>query len=495
MLSPAAPTGCRRRRQEAEAEPEPENEQRHRGRWRKELAHPLSVSCTLLGIRVRASGHKALATLLVGVGAISFGTYLSCAHLEPTRCGSDKDCKLQRVCDLGKCVWSGATAGARALPASAAAQSSGKSAPPLALPPTETEPARTMFRFGPLHRGRSPYQIPTRKPAIAWVYATGGPVTSSPALLEDGTIAVGSHDGRVYVVNRDGTLKWSYATTDIVFSSPAVAADGTLYIGSDDDHLYAIGPNQKPLWSFQIGSCPQRVGVGPDASRCDVDAGPTLGPGRIIYTGGDGIYAVNPDGTLRWRFATGGHVSSAPAVLPDGTVIAGCQDDLIYAVNPDGTKRWDFRTGGDVESSPAIGEDGTVYVGSDDRKLYALAPDGSLRWAFTTGDDIRASPALAPSGLILVGSFDAQMYGIKPDGTLAWTFRTGDRIVSSVLVDAKGALLFGSEDDRVYALEADGRLRWSVELGGDVDSSPILAADGTIYVGSDDKRLYALRVP
>ncbi len=417
---------------------------------------------------------------------------VDCAHLEPTTCGSDKDCKLQRVCDLGRCVWSGAAPEARVPLASAPGGVAPRSP---ALPPTGTEPARTMFRFGPLHRGRSPYLIPAKKAVVAWAYPTGGPIVSSPALLDDGSIAFASHDTRLYVVGRDGVLKWSHATMDIIFSSPAVGSDGTLYIGSDDDHLYAIAPSQKPLWTTQIGSCPQRVGVGPDASRCDVDAGPTVGPGGIIYTGGDGIYAINPDGTLRWRFATGGHVSSAPAVLPDGTVIAGCQDDLVYAVAADGSKRWDFRTGADVESSPAIAEDGTIFVGSDDKKLYALAPDGTLKWAFTTGDDIRASAALAPNGLIVVGSFDAQMYGIKPDGTLAWTFRTGDRIVSSALIDAKGAVLFGSEDDRVYVLEADGRLRWSTELGGDIDSSPVLAADGTIYVGSDDKKLYALRAP
>ena len=123
-----------------------------------------------------------------------------------------------------------------------------------------------------------------------------------------------------------------------------------------------------------MGACPQRVGIGPEASRCDVDAGPTVGPDGVIYTGGDGIYAINPDGTLRWHFVTGGHVSSAPAVLPDGTVVAGCQDDLVYAIAPNGQKRWDFRAGADVEAAPAIGDDGTIYVGSDDDKLYALAP-------------------------------------------------------------------------------------------------------------------------
>src|SRR6185436_6052705 len=120
--------------------------------------------------------------------------------------------------------------------------------------------------------------IPAKKPAIAWTYTTGGPITSSPALLDDGSVAFSSHDVRLYVAGRDGLLKGAYLTQDIIFSSPAVGHDGTIYIGSDDDHLYAIGPGQKALWSFQVGSCPQRVGVGPDASRCDVDAGPTVGP-------------------------------------------------------------------------------------------------------------------------------------------------------------------------------------------------------------------------
>jgi outer membrane protein assembly factor BamB len=414
----------------------------------------------------------------------------ACAHVEPVPCSSDRDCKLNRLCDAGHCVWPvDATHEARP----------GYSVPglpqTLPLPQYAIEPAQAMFRFGATHRGRSPYFLPATRPAVWWTFATGGPIVSSPAVAADGTVVFGSHDDKVYAVASDGSLKWSYATGDIIFSSPAVAHDGTIYIGSDDDHLYALNPtSSKPRWIVQMGACPQRVGIGPEASRCDVDAGPTVGPDGVIYTGGDGIYAINPDGTLRWRFPTGGHVSSAPVVLPDGTVVAGSQDDLIHAITPNGQKRWDFRTGGDVEPAPAVGDDGTIYVGSDDHKLYAIGPDGILRWAFTTGGDVRASVAVG-SGMLFVGSFDAQLYAIRLDGTAAWTFRAGDRIVSSPLVDARGAILFGSQDDRVYCLEPDGHLRWSVELGGDVDSSPALGADGTIYVGSDDRKLYALRVP
>jgi outer membrane protein assembly factor BamB len=429
-----------------------------------------------------------LAVLVV----LASGTALvACSHFSGDGCGSDRDCKLDRVCEAGHCVWPrGARAGGKA-----ATTPGGEAGPAAVLPQYALEPAQAMFRLGATHRGRSPFNLPQIKPEVAWTVPTGGPVVSSPAVAEDGTVLFGSHDGKLYAIARDGTTKWTYATGDIIFGSPAVGHDGTVYIGSDDDHLYAVSPGTaKPRWIFQVGSCPQRLGIGPEASRCDVDAGPTVGPNGVVYTGGDGIYAVNPGGTLRWRFATGGHVSSAPAVLADGTIVAGSQDDLVYGITPDGTKRWDFRTGGDVESAPAVGDDGIIYVGSDDRKVYALNPDGTLRWAFTTGGDVRSSVAVG-NGMIFAGSFDAQLYAIRLDGTLAWTFRSGDRILSSALVDAKGAILFGSQDDRLYCLEPDGHLRWSVEVGGDVDSSPTLAADGTIFVGSDDRKLYALRAP
>ncbi|MGC9001283.1 PQQ-binding-like beta-propeller repeat protein, partial [Caldisericum sp.] len=51
--------------------------------------------------------------------------------------------------------------------------------------------------------------------------------------------------------------------------------------------------------------------------------------------------------------------------------------------NNNGTLKWKFQTGGWVYSSPAIASDGTVYVGSDDNYLYAIgggvvSPDFSI---------------------------------------------------------------------------------------------------------------------
>lgn len=410
-------------------------------------------------------------------------------------CGSDRDCKLERICERGICVWPAPLA-ARApatptLRPDAGLGDAGASAFGPAL-----GGGFTMFRQEPLHRGRSPHVLPEEAPSIAWTYRTSAPVTSSPALATDGTVVFGGHDGKIHVVDPSGQGRFTLQTGDLIFGSPAVDERGDILLGSGDDHLYKVDLERRVLaWRLKLGTCKATRGVGPEASRCDVDGGPTVGPDGTLYVGGDGLFAIAPEGRIRWHFATPRRVPTAPTLHPAGLVLVGGQDDTLYALSPEGKKLWDFRAGDDIESTPAVGDDGTIYFGADDQKIYALTPEGALLWAFSTGDDVRASPAIGRNGHILVGSFDGLFYALTPEGTLAWSFRAGDRIVSSALVDARGAILFGSQDDRLYALEGDGTLRWSVALGGDIDSSPTLGPEGTIYVGSDDGNLYALRAP
>ena len=134
--------------------------------------------------RARTLAQAVVATVAIAAGA--------CVHLEPTICGSDNDCKSRRVCDQGHCAWpAGMGPGGEAAPAGPPAASLPALATPAAGQPTTVEPARAMFRLGPQHRGRTPYPIPARRPTVAWAYQTGGPISSSPALLDDGGIVVG----------------------------------------------------------------------------------------------------------------------------------------------------------------------------------------------------------------------------------------------------------------------------------------------------------------
>jgi outer membrane protein assembly factor BamB len=420
-------------------------------------------------------------------------------------CGKDVDCRAPRICVQHVCVEPppradmGGTDGA-ASPALAIADggvsddAGAQVVVPPAIPPVAPIGMSQMFHGDAQHTGRSRYRVPASVPHEVMHVATGGVVVSSPAITEAGLLIFGSHDKSVYGAQSDGAISWRKPTQDLVWCAPALGPGGVAYIGSDDDRLYALDAADGTLkWQFTAGPCRTAVGFGPEAARCDVD-GVTVAPDGTIYAIADGLYALSPDGTLKWKFSPGHtHCAAAPAVGADGTVYFGCHDDALYAIDAQGQKRWEFRAQDDIDSPPAVGADGTIYFGSDDKKLYALTSAGVLKWALATGGAVRSGPAIAGDGTVYVGSFDTNLYAVRPNGSVAWTLRTADRILSSPMIDAAGVVLIGSQDDRLYAVAADGKLQWSVLLDGDVDGTPVLGSDGTIYVGTDDRALHGLR--
>jgi len=115
-------------------------------------------------------------------------------------------------------------------------------------------------------------------------------------------------------------------------------------------------------------------------------------------------------------------VLSSPAIGSDGIIYVGSGDGYLYAINPDGTLKWKYRAWGSVDSSPAIGSDGIIYVGSQIGYcgLHAINPDGTLKWKYQTVNNVWSSPAIGSDGTIYVGSGD-YLYAIYGSGTLAHT--------------------------------------------------------------------------
>lgn len=125
------------------------------------------------------------------------------------------------------------------------------------------------------------------------------------------------------------------------------------------------------------------------------------------------LYAVNPNGLLKWTFTTDFSIISSPAIGKYGTIYIGGEDGNLYAVNPNGSRKWRYITGDAIDSSPAIGYDGTIYFGSD--KIYALTPNGSKKWTYTTQDWVTSSPAIGSDGTLYIGSYDYNLYAIQTD--------------------------------------------------------------------------------
>ena len=73
---------------------------------------------------------------------------------------------------------------------------------------------------------------------------------------------------------------------------------------------------------------------------------------------------ANNSGFEIWRFECD-DVESSAVIGEDGTIYFG-SDWVLFALNPDGTEKWRYKTGGLIWSAPAVAEDGTIYDGSWD---------------------------------------------------------------------------------------------------------------------------------
>ncbi len=129
--------------------------------------------------------------------------------------------------------------------------------------------------------------------------------------------------------------------------------------------------------------------------------------GTIYIGSGDNyLYALYPNGTLRWRFETGGYIKGSASIAPDGTIYVPSFDGYFYAVYPNGTMKWRASTGSSVAAAGvALAEDGTIYVGTE--LLRAYCPNGTLRWSADVQGDIYGTvPAVSGDGTIYVSAGD-----------------------------------------------------------------------------------------
>jgi outer membrane protein assembly factor BamB len=307
------------------------------------------------------------------------------------------------------------------------------------------------------------YALNASTGAKLWSYDTGGDVLSSPAAA-DGVVYVGSDGGGgLYALNaKTGRMLWTYPI-DVYTSSPTVE-NGVLYVGSVySNSVYALDAKTgHELWSYDTGAF--------------VQSSPAVVNGVVYVSAGGGglgndgvLYALNAKtGSKLWSYPIGGcckesaptpaylqHTSESSPAVADGVVYVGSWDGTVYALNAaSGALLWSYATGGDISSSPAVAKEvvyiGSFYIGSGNSSTYALnARTGALLWATNIGSG-ENSPAVA-NGVVYLGSWDNNVYALNAStGAVLWSYATGTHVECSPTV-VNGKVYVGSDDDNVYA--------------------------------------------
>jgi len=317
-------------------------------------------------------------------------------------------------------------------------------------------------------------------------------------------------------------------------SAPAIGADGTIYIGNFPGNMMALrdpgnGSSLELVWKFHP----------PGASSYHTT--PAIGPDNTVYvgfsTGGmtpdarGTFYALRApasgrDAQVAWSVDFGersGRQTASPTLASDGTIYVPSGVGKLFAIGPEGNVKWTAQAGPTVKTSPAIGPDGTIYVSSMDGNLYAVTPpagggnEGTVKWKFDFGEHLGptplvtgtppppgvdgigsgASPTIAPDGTIYVGANNSNFYAITPSGSMKWLFEAerelGGIWSSAVLSPDNSTLYFGADKGGIYAVNAaDGTQKWRFDIFGSVYTSPVLDSRGTLYTGSTVGFLWAI---
>jgi len=336
------------------------------------------------------------------------------------------------------------------------------------------------------------------------------------ATQNGGRVTVGGHAAAV--------ARWT--DSQIIAYVPEAAALGTNPVqvttaggaNGSSVNVTARAADGRVRWRFRMAAdyTNQRAGVGPDGTVYVNDVA-----GRL--------YALTPSGGLKWIFQAGLGGSVGPVTVgADGTVYVGgwtardaaqtCQFDPVnvhglFAVRPDGTLKWLFdRTCGTFTAGPNLGPDGKIYGVTDvgGVGVFALNPDGTPAWnvdrygvTVPTGAELSfgpAAPGQAPTQFYFQNSPSA-----GPADTLKGYAIDGRKVFEQV-TNSQGQPVAGQLTGNVFAATfptgvgwrlrshtPQGALRWQSPVAAVSGlSAPDAAPDETVYVTVDGSVLHAV---
>ncbi|MDR0700647.1 MAG: PQQ-binding-like beta-propeller repeat protein, partial [Tannerella sp.] len=314
---------------------------------------------------------------------------------------------------------------------------------------------------------------------IKWAVncGTGNIDANSPALSVSGDTVyfVNDTDGKLYAFNAsNGTQVWNF-TLNVAKSNPArtsvsVGNDGTIYVpvGSNDDapaYLYAVNPDGTEKWKYSIGSGANITYITPAITKD--------GDNMVGNKGTNGaLHLVDGEtGTQKAYVKPSGGVLGAIVVSQENIAYSQSGNSGFNAYNLNeideeqapahlGNYKVDPSTNYYAAGSPAIDQNGNLLAAAGSGKIVSLHLNPTLKanWVYPTDENLskieQSGVTVGADGTLYVaGSENKKIYALNPNGTLKWTFTTEGNAQSVPAVDNKGYIHFGDDLGYYYIIE------------------------------------------
>lgn len=352
-----------------------------------------------------------------------------------------------------------------------------------------------------------------------------------------------------YIGPRTPNVLWRKDMPLGILSGPVVGYNDDLFVGTraingsaGENYFYSIDKNGEDIWTYIT-----------QGNRANVAGATVTNDGTIYFgslgttaSGTGGIYALNPDGTLKWRnkrFIIGlfrryisvaknkniyipwvdtlyvlepenGNVIDSlylPEIYGKEIVFSTGGDTIFYvpsgginASTIDGELLWSYSLGNN-SGVPVVDNNNKIYLygsQSGNRFLYCINPNGTVNWQFPFSNTFEyfenySSPTIDRDGnIIFQTSTDdsGYVYSVNYYGNLNWKTTLGHYgndgafINHGLVCDAEGKIYCGSSlglSTNFWCLDSDGTILWKLDLEGyEYDTSPAIGSDGTLYIGT-----------
>ena len=269
---------------------------------------------------------------------------------------------------------------------------------------------------------------------------------TTPAIAADGSIFIAHRDGKVVSLTPDGEYT-EYPSTGLsnITSGVAISRSGMVYVtGGNSLGLFGYNPSTDVSWTYNTnfgGASSALIG----ALKSTTVA---IGTDGTVYsvsdaTSGGIIFAVDGvTGAEKWAYTTVGAIPDGGVALgADGTVYASGGEYLastpsagIYAINPDGTLKWHYPSTAAVQTTPIVDSRGYIHFVDAEATYYVLTAEGELFSSLSLGDACASSPVMDANGNLYVavnanGQFQVVCASSKGDSYATdspWPMRGGN---------------------------------------------------------------------
>jgi hypothetical protein len=225
-----------------------------------------------------------------------------------------------------------------------------------------------------------------------------------------GEFYLATPDGFLERRSPEGTLRWRTAVGSAGPTTPMISTDSRIVLGAVDGRIRAFSPHGAKEWEHTASTAAVRGGA--------------IGPGgTLVFTAGNRLLALRPDGSLLWQAELSGS-AGLPVVAPDGAVHLGMLDlpspssppaGRVSVYESDGRLRWSRPVDSPALQSGAIAADGTFFIPAGSA-LLAWNRNGTLRFRHTTEGSNLSAPLIGFDGTVYLADGFSRLMALR--GTL-----------------------------------------------------------------------------